>query len=137
MLVLHFCNQYFKETGIQKEFLMKTVRSLESYDWPGNVGELEACVHSQIRKVDGDKILPSHLDERFQVADSAKIPHTLPELEDFYSHEKRGRIIEAVGAFQTIAEAAEKLGVSRSTLHTHLTRMGMRTEINLKSSDAS
>lgn len=40
-LVTFFNEKHFRETGIRKTFLMRTIRQLEKYKWPGNVGELD------------------------------------------------------------------------------------------------
>jgi DNA-binding NtrC family response regulator len=131
-LILNFCQKYFEETGEKKTFRMKTVKMLERYEWPGNIGELEGYVYDLLRKSDRDTIEPKQLEAKFFNLEKASSPQSLPELQKSYETEKRNRIIAAVRTSESVAEAAQRLGVGRTTLHTLLTRLGMRDQVSLK-----
>lgn len=45
LLVSHFLNKYAEEYGV-KEFKHEALQQLKAFDWPGNVRQLENCVHS-------------------------------------------------------------------------------------------
>lgn len=59
-LIAHFLRTY---NGLDREFMMKTVRTMERYEWRGNVRELENEIQRLI-SMGNQKILPSHLSKK-------------------------------------------------------------------------
>jgi len=59
-------------------------------------------------------------------------PQSLPELQKTYETEKLNRILAAVKSSDSVADAAKRLGIGRTSLHTLLTRMGIRNQVSLK-----
>lgn len=59
-LIQHFLKTY---KGEDRQLLMKTVRLLERYEWPGNIRELENVIQSMLT-YDVKQIEPSHLSKK-------------------------------------------------------------------------
>ncbi|MGE4107752.1 MAG: sigma-54-dependent transcriptional regulator [Bacteriovoracia bacterium] len=124
LLVEHFCQRFLKETGKRKSFRVKAIRILESYPWPGNVGELEGCV-SQLAVNSSDSIIgPSELDQRFRDIDlQINPPSTLADLDARHRAEKEAFILSTVKTAGSQRQAAARLGMKESTLRAVLGRL--------------
>jgi DNA-binding NtrC family response regulator len=68
-LVAHFCEKHFQETGVRKDFLMRTIRKMEKHIWPGNVGDLDGCVSASIMESTRSTIDEEDLRIRFPDSD--------------------------------------------------------------------
>ena len=64
-LVQHFCEQFNKETKQNKKFLHKTIKYLQSYDWPRNVRELKNVVERVLYHCQSDTVTPQDLEAKF------------------------------------------------------------------------
>jgi DNA-binding NtrC family response regulator len=129
-LVAHFCRKYFEETGQKKTFLMRTIRLLEGYEWPGNVRDLEGYVFSLLTESPRPTIDPKQLDHRFFRDESnSALPLTLDELERRHERERRERIVSTLAVSRSVAHAAEKLGVKPTTLHSMMGRLGIKQNV--------
>ena len=70
LLVQHFVNKYSEENQkIIKEVPEETLSLLSSYEWPGNIRELEQAVHSAVVMCDGDILLPRYFSREIQSTD--------------------------------------------------------------------
>ena len=70
LLVQHFVNKYGEENQkIINEIPEETLSLLSSYDWPGNIRELEQTVHSAVVMCDGDVLLPKYFSREIQSTD--------------------------------------------------------------------
>jgi DNA-binding NtrC family response regulator len=128
-LVHFFCEKHFKETGQRKEFLKRTIRRLEKYSWPGNVGELDGCISGLLTESTKAEIDESQLDSQFLVDGPPEVETTMDKFEDRYGREKRKLILYTITKFKSVQRAADHLGMKASSLHTMLTRMGLRDEL--------
>jgi len=121
LLALHFLQQISRELGrpldeISKEALAR----LQSYGWPGNVRELRNAMERGAIFCRGQRLeggdLPPHipaLEPEAQGADETPGRDLASRVEAFEKGLIRKALIEARGVQ---AQAAEKLGVSRSNL---------------------
>jgi DNA-binding NtrC family response regulator len=125
-LVLHFCQKHFKMTGVSKSFLKRTIRILEKQDWPGNVGQLAGFITAQVLDTSSETIDECHLDPSFQLATSREHHNSFAQLELKQEKEKKKLIRNVLESTCSVNHAAERLGMKPSSLHTLITRLGMR-----------
>jgi transcriptional regulator of acetoin/glycerol metabolism len=94
--------------------------ALQAYDWPGNVRELKNVIR-RLLVVTGRRIrvadLPLPIREAY--AGSRTSPSSAIDQED-------ARLMQVVEESRTMAEAAGKLGITRSTLYRRLERFGLK-----------
>lgn len=126
LLVDYFCRKFESENGIRKSFLNKTVRLLEEYEWPGNVGELEGYVNQLLAISPRDTIGPELLDERFKGSLDTFVARgamSLSEMEARQEQEKRIYIASTLKASRSKRHAADRLGIGESRLRFLLNQM--------------
>ncbi len=127
LLVEHFCKKFQKENGKKILFRARTIRILENYMWPGNIGELEGCVNQILVNSKDTVIGPSDLDERFQLVGVLENPKsTLADLNNKYEIEKRELITAALTLAGSTRRAAARLGVNESSLRGMIERLNVR-----------
>ncbi len=141
-LVKCFVKRYSALSGKTiKEIATRTMDKLINYDWPGNVRQLQNSVRRAILLTRNDTLAPEHFDFPDLGAKDLK---NIESLEDGLSKLevllKRGGVIplnEAEEIFirqalsvtkGNITVAAEKLGISRSTIYRKMQELGIRTE---------
>jgi len=117
-----------REHGIcRKRISPEALRRLVSYDWPGNVRELKNCSEYLCFTVETDEVAEHHLppeilDRRVEAVEPAPAqeePKNLGSLERMF-------LIETMRRFHGNAvEAAQTLGISRSTLYRKLKKHGI------------
>jgi DNA-binding NtrC family response regulator len=119
-LVSHFLRVYTPEGQKPKQFLVRTLRYFERYPWPGNVRELEHTIERLCVTVNGKVITPEDLDAKFY---DEKVPLV-------YQREPRDLsrdvVIAAIQSASTIRDAADRLGIPKSTLHDLAKRFGIQ-----------
>jgi DNA-binding NtrC family response regulator len=100
-----------------------TESALEQHEWAGNVRELRNVMLRAVLTAEDDVILPSHLDLGGDPFDpSSDVRRQLRESEEA----ERKRFIEVIEEVRgNRAEAARKLGLSKSTFHDRLKRLGI------------
>ena len=109
--------------------------TLLAYDWPGNVRELANALEYALVHADKAAILPQHFPAELK---GAALPHTSPEepkepqlkLTQYYRgpaemHEKELILAKLAEAGGNKSVAAEKLGMSRTTLWKRLKQYGI------------
>ncbi len=112
----YFLDKFSKEFKKSVEYISDEVLSIfMSYDFPGNVRELEHIIERAVILADGDTIELKHLPGRFHRADAApsdaiKKFMTLVEMEKKYILE----VLEATGGNKS--KTTELLGISRTAL---------------------
>jgi two-component system response regulator AtoC len=115
-LCRYFLNKFAKEFNKAVEYVSDEVISLfMSYDFPGNIRELEHIVERAVILADGKTIESRHLPERFGKVDyqSANAPKEIMPLAEV----ERRYILEVLEANQgNKSKTAEQLGISRSAL---------------------
>ena len=95
------------------------LRTIERYDWPGNVRELKNTLWRAALLAEGSEIEPRHLSLPERVGTAAPAPVTLEDAE-------RVAITEALAATGgNRVQAAQRLGIARSTLLEKIKRLGI------------
>lgn len=133
ILIEHFNRKFSSTYGTEPlSFNDEALCILRQYDWPGNVRELRNLVENLVLMSTNRRIGPTDLPEDFAVAPTdrarpalASPPVSFISADDISSlDETERRVIEqAIAAANgNISLAAEKLGVSRSTLYRRLQR---------------
>jgi DNA-binding NtrC family response regulator len=105
---------------------------LESYSWPGNLRELVNAMRQAVLRCRGGVLLPQHLPDRAQGDRAIGKPQTEVADESLRS----GRDTAECGLVRRalVAEghrrdrAAERLGISRTTLHKKMKKYGLAPE---------
>ena len=99
----------------------------ECYAWPGNVRELKNLIRRLIAMAVIFPVAVAELPPPVQGAEDAGAPvDILPER--LASRPGEERLIEVVRSARTMAEAAGRLGITRSTLYRRMQRFGLRPE---------
>ncbi|MEM0897902.1 MAG: sigma 54-interacting transcriptional regulator, partial [Verrucomicrobiota bacterium] len=132
----HFLENYAKLTNSKKKEIDKyAARLLESYSWPGNVGELQNAIERACAFADGARIrpvdLPPKITQKIEISDEdvEGVKHQLPigsKLSDFIKKQEKMFIRETLKFNQGSREkTASMLGVSIATLYR---KMGLKLE---------
>jgi DNA-binding NtrC family response regulator/HAMP domain-containing protein len=113
-LALHFLRRFAAERGKEiREFSSEAMRLLLDYSWPGNVRELENSVEHAVVLAKGGSVEAWDLPSALQGAGSAASPTLMQrELRTLVE------VLEECGWNKKLA--AQKLGISRSTLYSML-----------------
>ena len=127
-LVNHYLAYFAKENGRPEMTISESAMSaLCSYPWPGNIRELKNCVERMVvltrsNTIDRDNV-PINIREKLTPGISKTILSSSSC--DLERNEKMliSRALEECGGNRT--KAAEKLGISRRTLHRKLTLYGI------------
>lgn len=96
------------------------VQMLESYDWPGNIRELQHIVQRSVLVCEKSTLLPEHLPPRFQKSEAIKhrVYFDVGTPLDDVEHEMILRTLDMTQ--NNRKEAAELLGISRRSLYNKL-----------------
>ncbi len=98
------------------------LRAIDSYDWPGNVREMENCLKRAVIMADGVRISADELG--LEVGEYRPRILNLRQIRD---EAERNAVIQALGEAEgNIARAAELLGVSRPTLYDLMRRLDVK-----------
>ncbi|HQM48485.1 MAG TPA: sigma-54 dependent transcriptional regulator [Candidatus Hydrogenedentes bacterium] len=131
-LVGHFVSQMSRRFGKRVQgFDEQTQAYLRNYSYPGNVRELESIIAHAIIMADGDIIRARDLPEQVRAGGSAPfaLPHyaseSIPTLKEMEEQLIR-QALDKLSGNQT--EAADKLGISRSTLWRKMKEYGIRAD---------
>jgi two-component system response regulator AtoC len=124
LLMMHYLRMFNSENGKDVlGFTQDVIKMLEAFDWPGNVRQLKNCVERMVVLARTDKITLKDVPDEIRVAvengPTLKVETRGGSL-DMESNEKFliQRALEECGGNRTAA--AEKLGISRRTLHRKL-----------------
>jgi DNA-binding NtrC family response regulator len=100
-------------------------QDLTSHDYPGNIRELRNRIERAVALADGDVISSSDLfPERGATTAERALPPSLAEARD--AAERRAITAALAATSGDVASAAERLGISRSTLFEKIRRLGVR-----------
>lgn len=124
-LVSYFCRKYEQTTGRRIRFKIRTLRYLENDPWPGNVRELENMLFRLMTDCPGDEVGPELLDARFFTPRIASSQTSYKEVRARHDHEERELIRLVVESSKSKFQAAQKLGISPTTLHSIMKRFNL------------
>ncbi len=133
ILAAAFLEKFGGETGRRgMTFSRDALRTLMEHAWPGNVRELQNCVERAVIVSDGPEIRPEHLRldeaarERPRLADvvdlTGPLNETLERVRQRAEDEAIEIALEEAGGRRP--EAADRLGISLSTLNRRLKALG-------------
>jgi len=125
LLVATFNRQYSEENNVSvREITQEAVNLLMAYDWPGNVRELRNAVEQMVVLARGDRLTVRDIPAAIRSgADLTKISVVRPGMTMTVEEAERQLIVQALretGGNRT--KAADKIGMSRRTLHRKLKR---------------
>ena len=125
LLVAAFNRQYSEENNVPvREITQEAVNLLMAYDWPGNVRELRNAVEQMVVLARGDRLTVRDIPAAIRSgADLTKIAVVRPGVTMTVEEAERQLIVQALketGGNRT--QAADKIGMSRRTLHRKLKR---------------
>ena len=131
LLVNAFLNSFAKQNEKPfRELTSEAMQSLLHYTWPGNVRELRTAIEHGVVMATGSKIalrdLPTPLRKIASESGSLANPHFLVQQDQHLNlHEIEHRLmIQALDECRgNVTGAAEKLGISRRTLHRKLKQL--------------
>jgi DNA-binding NtrC family response regulator len=132
-LIKHFIIKYQGKIGKTIRHISQAAQiALKSYDYPGNIRELENIIEHAMVMAEDDEITLENLPETLQPsyaipsnrllltsgAKSDSPPETSSSDDEFLSLEEleRRHIIKAFEKYKNVSLASEKLGISRTTL---------------------
>ncbi len=152
-----FCTEYERPL---LNISRRAMEQLVSYSWPGNVRELQNAIARAVVLCEGREITPEHLPARVRGEEPARTGQPVPaeerlqrlarELVESFVEEAgplatdlQGRLLELVErellrfamreAQGVQLRAAERLGISRNTLHRKLRELGLTDDGSLVS----
>ena len=100
----------------------EALNTIDSYDWPGNVREMENCIKRAVIMAEGTHITSEDLGINAMSAEPE--PLNLRQVRD---DAERKAVVKALARSDgNIVKAAESLGVSRPTLYDLMTRHNVR-----------
>ena len=123
LLTESFLKEMAREHGKPlRRFSKEAMQALESYDWPGNIRELRAAVEHAVVLGNGEELTRDDLPASLRASPSTALPGEELNLAQAESAMIRKALAEC-GENRTLA--AKKLGISRRTLHRHLSQLGI------------
>ena len=123
LLATAFLKEMEKEHGkAQKTFTPEAMDFMKTYSWPGNIRELKAAVEHAVVLGNGEKLGISDLPSSLQSTGANLLTVDALNLAQVEASLIRKALAEA-GENRTLA--AKKLGISRRTLHRHLSQLGI------------
>jgi transcriptional regulator with GAF, ATPase, and Fis domain len=119
LLARFFLSRFGEENGLGGVAASDEVLDiLSGYEWPGNVRELQNVIQYALVKSQGNTILPDHLPPAVRSDWTEK--YKVRKKKDNLSRGRVYKVLDEVGGNKK--QAAEVLGVSRSTLYRLLAR---------------
>ena len=126
-LARHFVRTFARQaTSSVQDIAPEAMEVLTAYRWPGNVRELEHIIERGVLLAEGDRIEMSNLPEEIvEEAGNARTVTVVPLKKAMEEPERRVilRALDRVGGNRD--QAAELLGISRSTLFNKLRRLNI------------
>ena len=128
MLVKHFIEKFNKKTGKQIEKTpQRILTQLESYEWPGNIRELENVIERAVILSKGSQLELGGWFQKSTVNSSAEKILTLDE-------QQREHIIHVLnlthGKIRGEDGAARLLGLKPTTLESRMVKLGIKVQKN-------
>ena len=125
LLAQTFLRTYAAEYGKDiSTFSQRATQSLEAYDWPGNVREMENRVKRAVIMAEGKQVTPADLE--LDAPGSAREGQTLKDAREALERDMvRHALTRAKG---NVSRAAAALDVSRPTLYELMDKLGIRRE---------
>ena len=134
VLAQHFLDRCSSQIGREKQLSEETLRVLSNYKWPGNVRELENAIERAAIISRGPVITPDDLPETLRKKARTQKMELPGSLREAMKNPERQVILEALRmANWNRKEAADLLGISRSTLYNKMRDCGIELKKMSKS----
>ena len=132
LLAHHFLVQNNEKYGKTLRLSLEFVQFLHSYNWPGNIRELQNCIEYAVIMCPENELridhLPSHMNKSFAIEGmkpGAKKPSDIVSLRENQQKTERILIEGALAACNNNkSEAMKKIGISRRTFYRKLREYG-------------
>jgi two-component system NtrC family response regulator len=126
LLAHHFKNKFSAKEGRSSlSFSPQALALIESYNWPGNVREMENCIKRAVIMADGPQITVEDLGLAVDpLSDESIDPLNLRQIRDEAGYKAVVKALARVDG--NIAKAAEMLGISRPTMYDLMERHGIK-----------
>ncbi|WP_322049415.1 sigma-54-dependent Fis family transcriptional regulator [Paraburkholderia sp. J67] len=124
LLAEHFVERFAQRTGTPAKLISAELRqALSLHAWPGNIRELKNTLESMCQIADGDTLM---LDDLPLECRSEDVQPEGPKLAGLKARERES-IIAAIDAHGgNLRQAAQSLGIARSTLYVKIRAYGIR-----------
>lgn len=132
-LIAHFQRAF---QGENKTLLMKTVRYMERYPWPGNIRELENEMERLMTVIPSSRIEPEHLSSKlFAEYEQSRSDHfdcTYPEFISWLEQREREYFLANLAKSNSLREAVKlRMKAPLATIYGRMKKLGVRTgELN-------
>jgi transcriptional regulator with PAS, ATPase and Fis domain len=127
-LVEHFIGQFNKEMGKKVGGVSpQAMEMLLSYDYPGNIRELENMIEHALVLCDGNVILPEHLQKDLQHPPGALVERVIERANPLDEIERELILRLLIQTNWNYTKTAERLRVSRTTLWRKLRKHRIET----------
>ena len=116
----------------RRDFSQTAMAAIETYEWPGNIRELENRISRAVIMSEGDHIEIEDLEfsAKTHVGDKGQGKPTLLNLRQIRDDAERQAIIRALNWFNgSVAQAADVLGISRPTLYDLINKYGLKEKL--------
>jgi two-component system nitrogen regulation response regulator NtrX len=127
-LVTYFVSEFCKESGKKpKRFSSDAMEALMSYNWPGNVRQLQNVIEQMLIMVDHDEIVEVDVNWALGIKQPEKLK-TLTEqgLKDMVGQSEKELIISALESNNwNVSLAAQHLNLERSHLYKKMAKYGI------------
>jgi transcriptional regulator with GAF, ATPase, and Fis domain len=127
LLVEYLIDRYAQKTGKRIRNISKdTLTLFQTYDWPGNIRELQNVIERAVILCDGETF---EVDEAWLTRAAPKsAPAIAPLVANLVEHEKEmieNALRETMGQISGPTGAAAKLGIPRQTLESKIRKLGI------------
>ena len=128
LLARHFMKKFARQVGNSlKDFSKEALEALSSYDWPGNIRELENVMERAVYMAVGSELTLKDLPEKIAGAAGRHEQRSGPDAGGGSSVREREELEAALrNSRGHIAEALKILGMNRSTFYYRLKLYGIR-----------
>ena len=121
--ILPLAKYFLKKNSQEIRKKIKTISNstqliLKNYQWPGNIRELKNIIERAVILCDTDSILPEHLPNELQFAESKYFENSNDLTIEFIEKLHINRVLKETNGNKS--ETARKLGIARSTLEEKL-----------------
>jgi DNA-binding NtrC family response regulator len=130
LLTGHFLERLARTTGIQRNISDEALKLMLTYEWPGNIRELENCLDRACAMTSGPTIRVSDLSssvQNWRAQNEIRIS-TLPQAKDLITPLMNLEKQAILGAIDQLhgdkLEAARLLGIGKTTLYRKLKEYG-------------
>lgn len=128
-LIAHFQKAF---QGENKTLLMKTVRYMERYPWPGNIRELENEMERLMTVIPSSRIEPEHLSSKlFAEYEQSRSDHfdcTYPEFISWLEQREREYFLANLAKSNSLREAVKlRMKAPLATIYGRMKKLGVRT----------